>query len=154
MDTVKLIIGAACFTGLAISVAEMLKPSETFNKQIKLIFALVFIISIFSPVAAGGIDFSFSGSEIEANGGYNAVDEVVDEGLKGTIEENIATELKIKLLETGIKCGSIKVNINMDENSSISINKVEIDTDDNEKARNMLMSLLSLEEDKVTIIGN
>ena len=58
------------------------------------------------------------------------------------------------MIESGIKCNEINVSINIEEDSGISINKIEIDSDDNEKSRMIISTLLSIEEEVIIIKEN
>ncbi|NLK70624.1 MAG: hypothetical protein GX286_04205 [Clostridiales bacterium] len=155
MDTIKLMIGTSCFVGIAISIADMMKPSEKFNKQIRMIFSLTFILSVLTPIVTNGINFSISEEIISANGvQYSEMNTTVDNQLKLITEKNIEDSLRLKLVELGIKCNKINVSINIDENSGISINKIEINSDDNEKSKKIISTLLSVEEDVIIALEN
>jgi hypothetical protein len=60
MEAINGIIGTACFIGIATSMADMIKPSEEFNRQIRLIFSLLFILGVLTQLINGKFDFSFS----------------------------------------------------------------------------------------------
>ena len=150
MNTIKMMIGTACFIGIAISIADMIKPSEKFNKQIRMIFSLTFVLSILTPIVSSGFDFSISQDTMSTNGSqYSEMDTAVDNQIKMMTENNIANSLMVKLVESGIKCNEIDVSINIDENSGISINKIEIDSDDNEKSKMIISTLLSIGEEVI-----
>ena len=155
MNTIKMMIGTACFIGIAISIADMIKPSEKFNKQIRMIFSLAFVLSILTPIMSSGFDFSISQDIISTNGSqYSEMDATVDNQLRTITENNIADSLTVKLIESGIKCNEINVSINIEEDSGISINKIEIDSDDNEKSRMIISTLLSIGEEVIIIKEN
>ena len=83
MNTIKMMIGTACFIGIAISIADMIKPSEKFNKQIRMIFSLAFVLSILTPIVSSGFNFSISQDTMSTNGSqYSEMDATVDNQLR------------------------------------------------------------------------
>ena len=121
----------------------------------RMIFSLTFVLSILTPIMSSGFDFSISQDTISTNGSqYSEMDATVDNQLRTITENNIADSLTVKLIESGIKCNEINVSINIEENSGISINKIEIDSDDNEKSRIIISTLLSIGEEVIIIKEN
>lgn len=155
MNTIKLMVGTACFIGIAISIADAIKPSEKFNNQIRMIFSLVFLLSILTPIVTNGFDFSINQDVISTNGSqYSEMESVVDNQIKLITENNIANSLVLKLTESGIECKEINVSINIEDSSGISINSIELDSDDNEKSKKIISTLLSIGEDVIIIKEN
>ena len=62
-----MISGTACFLGIVITIFRSLYPSEKFSKQMKMIFSLIFIISVVRPFASGKISFPEINENISAN---------------------------------------------------------------------------------------
>ena len=57
MSAFSSVIGLACFISLAISFIDMICPEKKFEKQLKVIFSLIFIISVITPFLKGDIIF-------------------------------------------------------------------------------------------------
>ncbi len=131
METFKLISATACFLGIVITALSSLYPSEKFSKQMKMIFSLIFIISIVRPFASGKINFPEINENISANEEYYSEknEEAYDYFVR-SVEENINSSLEASLNEINIYPANIQTSINISENGSISINEVKLVLDD------------------------
>ena len=126
MATMKAVVLTACFLGIAVSIADTLKPGERFGKQIRLIFAVLFIIGITAPFLKDGIPELSDIDSVEASAVYMDIQEAVDDQLKESIESNIGSSLGALLAEKEITADKITVSINIEDGKSISINKVTL----------------------------
>ena len=127
MQTFRLIAMTACFLGIVITIFNSLYPSEKFSKQVKIIFSLIFILSVAKPVAAGRITIPEIGKTVSASSDYYSSlnDNTYDYFIR-SVENNISSSLEAKLHEKNIYPEEIQTSINISEGSSISINEVII----------------------------
>ncbi len=134
MEVFRLISQIACFIGIVVAIMDSLYPSEKFQKQIKLIFSAVFILSVTSPLLKQ--DFSFMESvkqvSISENELYQASEDAYSYYIR-SIENNISTRLCTELKQNKINCTNIQTSINISDNSSISINEVNITLENSEQ---------------------
>ncbi|MCH5193495.1 MAG: hypothetical protein J1F11_06005 [Oscillospiraceae bacterium] len=127
MQTFRLIAMTACFLGIVITIFNSLYPSEKFSKQVKIIFSLIFILSIAKPFAAGRITLPEIGETVYASSDYYSSlnDNAYDYFIR-SVESNISASLEAKLNEKNIYPEEIQTSINISDSSSISINEVII----------------------------
>ncbi|MEG0615343.1 MAG: stage III sporulation protein AF [Oscillospiraceae bacterium] len=127
MDFIKKIVLISSLLAIGISILDMLYPNKKFTKQLRIVFSLIFIIGIFSPLVAGNVEFSFpTALEIKETPEYSVMQTNVEKQLNKKIEENISLALTKKLEANGIAVKNIFVNINIAQDNSISINEVNI----------------------------
>lgn len=127
MDSFRAIALAACFLGIVITVFNSLYPSERFNKQIKTIFSLIFILSVAKPIVSGKLSFPDMGDTVSASSDrYEAINDNTYQYFISSVESNISKSLAGKLREKNIYPEEIETSINISDNGSISINEVKI----------------------------
>lgn len=127
MEVFRNITFIACFISIAISMFDMITPEGKFKKQIRLIFALVFIIAIMNPLLHGHIDFSLDDKiDIRETSEYLMVTDTFYNSLAEKYSNNIEHVLNEKLLINEIKAKEILVNVNINEDNCIDINEVKI----------------------------
>lgn len=127
MDSFRAIAFTACFLGIVITIFNSLYPSERFNKQIKTIFSLIFILSAAKPIAAGKLSFPEIGDTVSVSSDrYEAINDNTYQYFISSVESNISASLAGKLREKNIYPEEIETSINISDNCSISINEVKI----------------------------
>lgn len=127
MDSFRAIALAACFLGIVITVFNSLYPSERFNKQIKTIFSLIFILSVAKPIVSGKLSFPDMGDTVSVSSDrYAAINDNTYQYFVSSVESNISKSLAGKLREKNIYPEEIETSINISDNCSISINEVKI----------------------------
>ena len=155
METIKAAVAAACFVGIAISAADIIKPSEAFNKQVKFIFTLIFLISILTPFISGSVNLTLSAIDTEPFlYRRERFDARLDGEMKRLTEEKLAEAVGDKLKAEGLDWKIIKVNVNISDNSDISINYVRLvlaDGTDTERVARIVSEFLSIDSDKIFI---
>ena len=144
MSSVCSLVAIACFVSVAVSVADMICPEKKFDKQLKVIFSLLFVIASVSPFIKGTATFEFPDiSDISVNKSIDYM-EYTDELIK-EIENNVARGLKDELSEKNLYIKEIYATINISDNNSISISKVVFspkNDDDGEKIKNEIKNIL------------
>lgn len=130
METFRTIAFTACFLGIAIAVFNSLYPSEKFAGQLKIIFSLIFILSVIKPIASGKADIPEIAAAASAASGsadyYSSMSDRADEYFIRSVENNISSVLESSLHEIEIYPEEIETSINISENYGISINEVKI----------------------------
>lgn len=127
METFRLISLTACFLGIIITVFNSLYPSEKFSKQVKIIFSLIFILSIAKPAAAGKFILPDIGETVSTSSDYyESLSDNAYEYFVSSVESNISASFEEKLREKNIYPEEIQTSINISEGGSISISEVII----------------------------
>ncbi|MBQ8727022.1 MAG: stage III sporulation protein AF [Oscillospiraceae bacterium] len=131
MSAFASVIGLACFVSLAISFVDMICPEKKFEKQLKVIFSLVFVISIATPVVKGDIVLDFPEIDI-VSADVSIEKERYDDEIVKQIKENVEKGLYNELLAKNLYTEEISVIVNISDNNSISISKVIFYTENSE----------------------
>ncbi len=127
MDTLKAITLIACFLGIAISMLDIITPSEKLKKQIRFIFSLVFIIAITSSILNSEIDFDIpSSKDIEQSEQYQAVMKTYTQNLADNFKTNIEKNLEEKLRINNIGAKKVSLKVDIDDNECISITGADV----------------------------
>lgn len=127
MATFRMISLTACFLGIVMTIFSRLYPSEKFEKQIKTIFSLIFVLSIVTPIAKDKLDLPDISKTITASSDYyQSISENTDEYFIRSLESNISANLKAKLNEAEFYPLEIQTIVNISEDNSISINEVRV----------------------------
>ena len=140
MELMKKIILSACFLSVIITIADSIKPGEKFTQQLKMIFSLVFITGILSAALKG--DFAFvipAFADLEYSEDYNNVENAADNILKEETESKIDAYIEDILLENEVTFDKISSDVNIDENNSININRIDYKGTEFEQARNIII---------------
>lgn len=127
MEAFRNITFIACFISIAISMFDMITPEGKFKKQVRLIFALVFIIAIMNPILHGDLDLNIGDKiDIKETNEYLMVTDTFYNSLAENYADNIEQILNQKLLINEIQTKEILVNVNISEDNCIDINEVKI----------------------------
>ena len=126
MELMKKIILSACFLSVIITIADSIKPGEKFTQQLKMIFSLVFITGILSAALKGDFAFDIPAfADLEYSEDYNNVENAADNILKEETESKIDAYIEDILLENEVTFDKISSDVNIDENNSININRID-----------------------------
>lgn len=131
MEHIRLIIISAGIIGVLMNIFEAVYPSEKYEKQMKTIFSLIFVLCLIAPIknsisSISNIEeLSVSADEkVEYNGNC------VSEYFKGSIERNISSQIGDLLKDSKIPYHEIKTSITISENGGIYINEIIINVED------------------------
>jgi hypothetical protein len=124
---------------IIICVADMIKPNEKYDKQLKILFSLMFVLSILIPLAKS--DFNLEIEPIE-----NVSVDYSDDMLENEIKNNIEKALRIKLNEQNITVEKLDVITHIEDNGSISISKVDFKTSNDTIAKTIINANLNISE--------
>ncbi len=140
MELMKKIILSACFLSVIITIADSIKPGEKFTQQLKMIFSLVFITGILSAALKGDFAFDIPAfADLEYSEDYNNVENAADNILKEETESKIDAYIEDILLENEVTFDKISSDVNIDENKSININRIDYKGTEFEQARNIII---------------
>lgn len=129
MEALKKLVAVSCFLAVGISMLDMLCPEKKFEKQMRLIFSLFFLIGLAAPFLSGG-GFSFEGFNLSEKSDFSSVQNSLKEDYKTAIEKNISSALLEKLKANGINADKISTNVNISDDNSISISEIEVELSD------------------------
>ena len=133
METFRMISATACFLGISITVFSRLYPSEKFEKQMKTIFSLVFLISILTPILNGNLQLpDISETVAASNTYYQEISTNADEYFIKSVENNISIRLEAELNSKNIFPLEIQTSVNISDDNSISISEVNVFVSDAE----------------------
>ena len=154
MEVFRLVSQIACFIGIIVAIMDSLYPSDKFQKQIKLIFSVVFILSVTTPLLKQDFSFIETAKQVSISDDelYQASDNAYSYYVRA-IENNISTRLQTELKQNKINCINIQTSINISDNSSISINEVNINLENKEQIEDA-KRIIEQELDDENIIVN
>jgi hypothetical protein len=147
--------GVACFIGIVIALIDALSPSDKFKKQLKVMFALIFMLAVITPIADGSIDFSGDTVAAYADRDYLESSKAAGETyLETAVGRNISRNLDEILKAKNIYPQKIETSINIIDDGSIDITVINltIDPAKAEEAAEILSLALDGEEFTVNIL--
>lgn len=133
-------------TAILTGVIKALIPSEKYEKHIRIIISLFFII-IVAGLFSKDLDFSFLTEIDSINSSYNDYTAVVYDMTLEETEKNLSNGIKSLLNEKEIFPEKIYIDTNISDNGSISIIEVRLifnntENVDNEEAIRLVRSLV------------
>lgn len=127
MNEIQLVVISAGILAVVMNIFESVYPSEKYAKQMRIIFALIFVLTLVRPITEGIKSLSDAKDSIDVvNENISENSDNTLEFFKGSVERNISARLSDILQENGIAVKEIKTSINISENGGISINEVKI----------------------------
>ena len=134
METVKSAAAAVCFLGTAFSIIGCFLPAEKFKSEFKLIFSLMMIVIIAKPFISGDIDLkdtNASAVQVQADVDYGV--QYGEELLRQSVCANVSGNIERLCAEKNI-AAKISADVNISEDGSISINRIDIKASDESSA--------------------
>lgn len=127
MNEIQLVVISAGILAVVMNIFESVYPSEKYAKQMRIIFALIFVLTLVRPITDSIKSLSDAKESVDVvnENIYESSDNTL-EYFKGSVERNISARLSNILIENGIAVKEIKTSINISENGGISINEVKI----------------------------
>ncbi len=127
MEAFRGIVLIACLSSIAISMFDIITPEGKFKKQVRLIFSLVFLITIITPIMKNEIELDFDDfTSIQATAEFAMVQDTFNQSLADGFCENLENSLKYRLSINEINAKEISVIININNNDCIDIIEVKI----------------------------
>lgn len=141
MELMKKVILSACFLSIVITIVDSIKPGEKFSQQLKMIFSLIFITGILSVVIKGGLNFDIPAyANLEYSNDYNSLEDAADMAVKSETEKNINVYIEDILLKNDVSFDKISSDINIEEDNSIIINRIDYKGMEFEQAREIIIN--------------
>ncbi len=146
MNALKTILTAACMVSLAVGLCHALKPSHLFEKQVRFLISLLFVIGLVSPIL--NIDWrsalAFT-QEIPAAAENPQLETQLQAQLLEETAARTETALRELLALNGIRCTEMDVSVHIDEMNCICISEVSIVSSDVRKTTDILQEQLGEE---------
>lgn len=141
MELMKKIILSACFLSIVITVVDSIKPGEKFSQQLKMIFSLIFITGIMSVALKGGLSIDIPAyADLEYSDDYNSLEDAAGIALKSETEKNINAYIEDILLKNDVSFDKISSDVNIEEDNSIIINRIDYKGMEFEQAREIIIN--------------
>ncbi len=139
MEFMKSIIFTSCILTVAITIASNIKSGEKFSRQLNLIFSLVFSAGVLAVIVKTGIDFEIpdlSGEAYDAE--YSDLQSNADEAVKNEIELRTNVIIEDLLRKNNISFEKISTDINIEDDGSIFINRIDYRGDDFKRTKSLM----------------
>ena len=155
MDTFKLVTLIAGFVSVLLAIFDSVFPSEKYNKQLRLIFSMVFILSIVTPIKSSIGELTAFSDYIEvASDNLEVKSDITEDYFVKSVENNINRNIEAGLNEKDIYPYEIKTSINISQSGSISINEIEIAVSDTAQEGEIIDLVNNMTGGNVNIIIN
>jgi hypothetical protein len=153
MDGFREASAIACFIGIVIAIVDALIPSEKFNKQLKIMFAVVFCLCVITPIANGTIEFDSDSVAAYASADSMSESKIAgEEVLARAIGRNISRSLEEELRAQKITPQEIATTVNISENGSIDITVIDLQINPQDAARAVVIIKEKLAEEFIVNI--
>ena len=132
MEQLRTTVLSACFLSTAVGICSLVRPGGRLTGQIRFLFALLFVVSLVSPLA--GLDLTQVPAEytaaIQAQDRAGELGAAADAALVRTASEQAAQAVAALLGEAGITCAQAEAGIHIDEDGCISLTEVRVSCSD------------------------
>ncbi len=146
MEHCKAIIIAACMLSLTVGLCNALKPGLIFEKQIRFLISVIFVLGLASPILRlrqDGICMTFSQNVNRLQ--TQELTEKVYESILETTTVQTESALHDLLSKNGIICTQLTVHVHIDEGQRIYISEVSAECDQPEATCEILRASLGEE---------
>lgn len=142
MDNIKGIVAALCFVSAGIYGIRNIVSDTALSQKVEVILKMIFAVILISPFINSTFSFEMPViSEYELSDYSFSQDEYESELIRQS-SENISQVLAEQIAASGTVCEKVKAEVNISEEGSIIISKVIVETDDFEKAADVVKSCL------------
>ena len=108
----------ACCTALGLTLAENVIPLEKFERQIRMMLALLMMTAILRPLTK--LDFA------DAEAGSAEITEIAEQAREQAVAQSICAALNRALAEKNVPCTVSEAEVHIQADGSILINEVKI----------------------------
>jgi len=130
VEELKSAVRAVCIVSAGVCIAENLFSGTRLKGQIKLLLDLAVITVVIAGFTRGTAQFSLPDLSTYNTDYYGFSRELYISELERQTGENISDILMEQLRSAGIECSEIYTDVNISEDNSITINRVEVRTGD------------------------
>ena len=115
----------ACCTALGLTLAENVIPLEKFERQIRMMLALLMMTAILRPLTK--LDFSAIQTDFaDAEAGSAEITEIAEQAREQAVAQSICAALNRALAEKNVPCTVSEADVHIQADGSILINEVKI----------------------------
>lgn len=129
MNVIQSTVLIVCVVSIIFCIVSNMIDTSKFEKELRLIFFSILITTVLKSVAnidTSNLQWDYLGESLQ----YTDQSEVY----KQVATTQVETSIQQLLQDNGLHCENISLDINITEDSSISINKVLLNVDDFQKA--------------------
>lgn len=146
MEGIRLIGYTICITIVVTAIFSMLVPNTKLDKVLKFAISLFFLTSIVSPFVNNKLDFTIDMSDTINTSKTEDLSESIQNQFLSVSKKNIESSLVKILAKKNISVKKIDVLININDDNSISINRLMVYIDKgNEKFKSNIEKILKEE---------
>lgn len=149
MENFTAAVRSVCVVSAGICLIKNITGGTKLKTSIELLLKLIFAAVLLAPFVKGGIELELPDFSGFSGGDHNYSSELYDEELIRQTSRNIAEVLRSQIEAAGLDCGEITAEINISADSSISINRVIISSEEFEAAAEIIRSSLGAETEVV-----
>ncbi|MDQ5983672.1 MAG: hypothetical protein RUMPE_00696 [Eubacteriales bacterium SKADARSKE-1] len=128
---------AVTFSAIACTILETLSPNGKFEKIIRLVLGAFMLCAVLFPLKTTirSINFNLDKNNSSIDSTKNNLKNKINDETQVNAEENVKKMIVKTLKEKNIEVKKINVFMDMKEDNCISINKVEIHLNENDKEK-------------------
>lgn len=146
MEQLKSILTTACMLSLTIGLCNVLKPGLIFDKQLRFLISLLFVLGLASPILSlKNEGFHIAIPENAGQERTQALAEEMQESILYQTGKQTEAALYKLLREKGIVCSELQVRVHIDEGQCIYISEVSAVCDQTEYTCEILRASLGEE---------
>lgn len=148
METMRAIVLVTCIISLLSGMLDALKPNTRFDRQMRLLLSVVFLLGILTPLAKGMREFhpDWSGDATVST----ALTAALNDKTEACAAANLEASLTELLREGGVTDAEVEVKMHTTEDNCIEIDCVTAYCTDREAADRLLVQTLG-EEVKIDV---
>lgn len=146
MEHLRTVILGACMLSIAVALCNMIRPSRLFERQVRFLISLLFVISLAAPFLQ--MDYQ-AALDLMAQAADPPETAALEETMEAQLLEETAlcSEAAVRALleQEGIACTETDVKVHIDESDSIYISEVSVMCDNLQRASEILRENLGEE---------
>ena len=149
MEEMVTAVRTVCVLCIGICAVQSMTEGTRLKSQAGMVMKLILAVIIGSVIMKGGREFSLPDLGGSSNMSYEHDKEIYDEEIIRQTEKNISDVLTAQVRSAGINVEKIAADVNIPQNGSIVINRVFINTSDNDSAADIIRGSLGQETEVV-----
>lgn len=149
MENFTSAVRAVCIVSAGICLIKNMTGGTKLKTHMELLLKLIFALVLLAPLVKGGIGLELPDFSGFSGGGQSYSTELYDNELIRQTSENISEVLQAQIEAAGLSCDKIVTEVNISEDSSISISRVIISSEQFEAAAEIIRSSLGAETEVV-----
>lgn len=123
-ETIRAAVLCACCTALGLTLAENLLPLEQFEREIRMMLAILMMTVLLRPLAR--LDLSALKTDFsEASAYTDEIGALADDAREKAVSASVCAALNRALAEHEVPCRVLSADVHIQDDGSISINEVQ-----------------------------